>query len=103
LSLWEVDDKATSLLMTRFYENLMGLSEDLPGGPIDPKPKAEALAEAKQWLQSLTPEQVEELGAGLPRNGTRGRVVKKAAVTTPARSFEHPYYWSGFILIGDPQ
>src|SRR5262249_6786047 len=34
LSLWKVDDKATSLLMTRFYQNLLGqrpgLSQPLP-------------------------------------------------------------------------
>ena len=41
LSLWKVDDQATSLLMTRFYENLTtrGLR------------KADALREARAWLR----------------------------------------------------
>ncbi len=50
LSLWRVDDKATSLLMTRFYQNLLGKRPGL----AKPMPKAEALHEAKQWLRSLT-------------------------------------------------
>jgi len=43
LSLWRVDDRATSLLMTRFYQNLLGRR----AGLTVPLPKAEALREAK--------------------------------------------------------
>jgi CHAT domain-containing protein len=67
VSLWKVDDVATSLLMQRFYENWW--RRDMP--------KAKALQEAKRWLR----EWKDESGA------------------TP---FAHPYYWSAFILIGDP-
>src|SRR5262249_26051104 len=54
LSLWRVDDRATALLMARFYQNLLGKRPGLE----TPLPKAEALAEAKRWLRGLTAEEV---------------------------------------------
>jgi CHAT domain-containing protein len=59
LSLWKVDDKATALLMTRFYQNLLGHR----AGLSQPLPKAAALDEAKQWLRNLA---VEEVGTAAP-------------------------------------
>src|SRR5262249_56784503 len=50
LSLWKVADKATALLMQRFYANLLGRR----AGLSRPLPKAEALDEAKRWLRGLT-------------------------------------------------
>jgi len=100
VSLWPVDDTATALLMTRFYENLLGTPEKT----VKPLPKTEALAEAKKWLRGLRPDEVEQLTKDLPTRGTRGRVEKKAGEGGAAvRNYEHPYYWSGFILIGDPR
>ena len=49
LTQWEVNDRAASLLMRRFYENLLGKRPDL----ARPMPKADALAEAKAWLQGF--------------------------------------------------
>jgi CHAT domain-containing protein/tetratricopeptide (TPR) repeat protein len=101
LSLWQVDDAATALLMARFYENLLGT----PEGTVKPTSKAEALAEAKRWLRRLGPEEVRLLTKDLPTRGTRGRVEPRAKADSPAAvaSYEHPYYWSGFILVGDPR
>lgn len=99
LSLWKVDDMATALLMTRFYENLLGKRDGLK----QPMPKAEALREAKHWLRNLTAEEVGQHLAKLP-GGVRGEIVKlkPAQPASAVRPFEHPYYWSAFILLGDP-
>jgi len=101
LSLWQVDDAATALLMTRFYENLLGT----PDRAVEPMPKALALAEAKRWLRGLRPDEVTQLTADLPTRGTRGRIEprKDPDNSKAVRTYDHPYYWSGFILIGDPQ
>jgi CHAT domain-containing protein len=98
VSLWKVDDTATALLMTRFYQNLLGKREGL----AKPLPKAEALREAKFWLRDLTAEQIDQAVARLPkveRGGVRPRAGSAAA---EARPYAQPYFWSAFILIGDP-
>jgi len=79
VSLWEVPDQATSLLMQRFYENRLGsYSDERSGQASTAMSKAEALREAKRWLREYRPE-----GGGQP--------------------YEHPYFWSGFVLIGEAE
>jgi CHAT domain-containing protein len=97
LSLWKVDDDATALLMTRFYQNLLGARAGLKS----PLGKAESLAEAKAWLRGAGPEEVRAAQAALPR----GTIVRREAVAPEpaARPYENPAYWAGFILIGDPR
>jgi tetratricopeptide (TPR) repeat protein len=100
LSLWKVDDTATALLMTRFYQNLLGRRKGLD----KPMAKAAALREAKRWLRELTVEEAGREVAGLPP-GVRGRpavIPKPPKDAATPRPFADPYYWSAFILIGDP-
>jgi tetratricopeptide (TPR) repeat protein len=107
LSLWKVDDKATSLLMTRFYQNLLGRR----AGLSKPMPKAEALQEAKRWLRDLTSDQVDGELAALERGEVRplarekGAPARKEAPAQKANSvkpYDHPYYWAAFVLVGAP-
>ncbi len=104
LSLWKVDDTATALLMSRFYENLLGKREGL----AKPMGKAAALDEAKRWLRNLSSEEATALTAKISNGvarGTRGKNVDLKVVATDskdAKPFAHPKYWAAFILIGDP-
>jgi CHAT domain-containing protein/Tfp pilus assembly protein PilF len=96
LSLWKVDDNATALLMSRFYQNLLGKRPGLD----QPMGKALALAEAKAWLRGLSSEEVNQHIAQLPR----GAEVERPSAPVPAavHPYAHPYYWAAFILVGDP-
>jgi CHAT domain-containing protein/tetratricopeptide (TPR) repeat protein len=107
LSQWRVDDKATSLLMARFYQDLLGQRPGLS----KPMPKAEALHEAKQWLRNLTADEVGGELAALDRGEPRKLAIGGGDATVASspsakpggvRPYEHPYYWAAFILVGDP-
>lgn len=101
LSQWKVDDTATALLMQRFYQNLRGQRPGL----AEPLPKATALAEAKQWLcrvsRTEADDYIREL-PGLPRGSEKPSATPVVEAGDPDRPYSHPYYWAGFILIGEP-
>jgi CHAT domain-containing protein len=108
LSLWQVDDTATALLMERFYANLLGKREGLKGA----LGKARALAEAKQWLRTLPREEALKHAAavyqGIERGKGRPRLPLLPALPEPTPAakedcpYAHPYYWAAFIFTGDP-
>jgi tetratricopeptide (TPR) repeat protein len=94
LSLWQVDDEATALLMVRFYQNLLGKREGLK-----PMPRAEALREAKEWLRNLSAKEVKLEVERLPR----GKADRPVPLRKEAKPFAHPYFWAAFVLVGDPR
>jgi CHAT domain-containing protein len=90
-----VEDKATLLLMVRFYDNVIrkGLT------------KVSALADAKTWLRTLSRAQVHEIVSGSDFSGMlRGLEdnTEEVIVQPSERPYSHPFYWAGFILLGDP-
>ena len=94
LSLWKVDDTATSLLMQRFYANLLGRREGL----VRPMTKADALREAKAWLRGLTKIPAKDEGKQIARGAPRAREGDPVL----DHPFAHPRFWAAFILAGDP-
>ena len=108
LSLWEVDDEATALLMQRFYQNLLGKRAGLTA----PMAKAAALREAKEWLRELPAEEAAKLRTALKVGVDRpvSRSPKKVTVVGEPpmplkpgeKPYAHPQFWAAFVLIGDP-
>ncbi|MBS1862257.1 MAG: CHAT domain-containing protein [Actinobacteria bacterium] len=101
-SLWQVDDLATAILMTRFYEEMF------EGGLRPP----EALRRAQLWLRDLTePETLDYLErhsllhAELTRRSRGGERLgaggsKVSSWLTLGRPFSDPVFWAPFIAIG---
>ncbi|MBN1426012.1 CHAT domain-containing protein [Candidatus Fermentibacteria bacterium] len=111
LSLWKVEDRATMLLMTRFYENMLGVHREprtVGGRSFEagvPLPKAEALREAKGWLRTLTTAEQQAMEPLSDRVAERGLVpVEEPAPASPEdQPYAHPHFWAAFILTGDPR
>ncbi len=90
VSLWKVDDRATSLLMTRFYQNWLGKRPGLD----KPLSKAASLREAKLWLRNWNDDDVNAVA--------RGDIQERAGKAKRNRQYAHPHFWAGFVLVGDP-
>ncbi|MHC4592395.1 MAG: CHAT domain-containing protein [Planctomycetota bacterium] len=96
MSLWNVPDVSSALLMRRFYANLLA-----------GKDKSAALREAKSWLRNLTRSEIAELGSQDPHlaGATRGlgavKRVEKGRLADD-KPFSHPHHWAPFVVTGDP-
>jgi CHAT domain-containing protein len=81
--LWKVPDKATQLLMARFYDNLWQRKMS----------KLEALREAQRWMIHEAPKD-----AGLARGLN---FIAPPAERSDQSATLPPYYWAAFVLSGD--
>ncbi len=119
-SLWKVDDKATALLMARFYSNWLGRTgseREIDGVRYSagrPLPKLAALREAQAWLRSLTVADRDRLlsaganvAATIAEEVSRGEAARRGRLNlerdAEARPYAHPYYWAAFVLYGSPE
>lgn len=98
MSLWPVDDLATCILITRFYENLFRRR----------LPRDQALRAAKDYVRQLT---VGDMRPYWLTDAMRERIaqakeayresfddLKKRSDTH--QPYRDPYYWGAFILVG---
>ncbi|MGK7908503.1 MAG: CHAT domain-containing protein, partial [Synechococcus sp.] len=86
-SLWYVSDEGTLGLMTNFYEQLKE-------API----KAEALRQAQL---AMIQQEVRQVDGQLLSSGNSFPLPPEIA-QLGNRDFSHPYYWSGFTVVGNP-
>ncbi|MBW4662988.1 MAG: CHAT domain-containing protein [Chroococcus sp. CMT-3BRIN-NPC107] len=88
-SLWFVNDTATAAFMTQFYRYLNTASI-----------KADAMRQAQVAMAkgeiSIKDGRLQGLGA------VKGLPIPQAMVNLPNQNFSHPYFWSGFTMVGNP-
>lgn len=99
MSLWKVDDKATQMLMTKFYEFFLA-----------GKTKFEALKLAQLYLKNYEENPNESLVQNSDTRQANENFVNNASsqpsddtnfatARTKIKPFEHPKYWAAFILL----
>ena len=92
MSLWKVDDKATQLLMSRFYSNL-----------ITGKSKIESLRDAQKYVREYETE-VEIKSDNKPAISAQAKVQAQQShtqqkVIKKVHPYQSPKYWAAFILL----
>ncbi|MEM6502897.1 MAG: CHAT domain-containing protein [Cyanobacteria bacterium P01_C01_bin.89] len=87
-SLWQVSDAGTLTLMSEFYEHL----GDIPT-------KAEALRQAQL---ALLRNEVTAVKGSLAGTSQGDFNIAEQLTDSSATDFAHPYFWSGFTLVGSP-
>ncbi len=93
MSLWEVDDAATQLLMTKFMENI-----------TKGKTKHESLSDAQKYVREYQRNETKDINNNLtPRQRRRiqhqGISIEPQIVTRVTRPYSSPRYWAAFILL----
>ncbi len=87
VSQWRVDERSTHLLMGKFYA-------ELNAG----RPTSDALATAQLYLKQLT---LAEARREFERLGHQRDLAQFDGAPANTRIFGDPYYWAGFVVIGD--
>lgn len=98
MSLWKVNDIATSIFMERFYQNLL----------FKKIGRNSALKEAKKYIRNLRVSDLrdswlsEEFISNLPSD-LQEYLNDLSTFPNDYKPFEHPYFWGAFICQGDPK
>lgn len=91
-NLWEVDDFASAVFMTRFYSSLKSMS--VP----------DALYDAKNYIKNVTIGELTDFGwfmeSRIRRIGLVAEDMRKISnMPKDYRIFSKPFYWAGFVLM----
>jgi hypothetical protein len=93
MSLWSVPDRATALLMQRFFTNLrQGLG------------RADALQDAQNYIRTITVKELQQSSLGL---AVLEELVEKEYMPRElqscqdSRPLEHPHFWGAWVSQGD--
>ena len=93
VSLWQVEDWATALLMTRFYELLAAMRLD---GGEDP---VVALRQARLWMRRLTVQGVADYVSAHPQL-SEIPMTNLGPIQPGDRPYASPAHWSSFMAWG---
>ena len=106
LSLWRVNDKATSLLMTRFYQNYVRKARGVGKAHVQGRgvPRGEEMAAKPDSGRDRqrTGRPGAWRGAAAGEGHRRQRKEASPSKSSALRPYDHPYYWAAFVLVGDP-
>jgi CHAT domain-containing protein len=93
MSLWSVPDRATALLMERFFTNLQqGLG------------RADALQHAQNYIRTITVKELQQSSLGLAvleELVEKGLLPRELQSCQDTRPLEHPYFWGAWVCQGD--
>jgi hypothetical protein len=91
MSLWSVPDRATALLMQRFFTNLrQGLG------------RADALQDAQNYIRTITIKQLQQSSLGLSVLEELGKLLPyDYSFCQNDTPLAHPYFWGAWICQGD--
>lgn len=95
MSLWKVDDEATSMLMREFYNNCLTKGLDLQ------RSLHEAQRTVREYECEVEVEESGEDGLLIDRLNNASDDVKEPVVVRKekVRKFQNPRYWAGFVLL----
>ena len=95
MSLWKVDDEATSMLMREFYNNCLTKGLDFQ------RSLHEAQRTVREYECEVEVEESGEDGLLIDRLNNASDDVKEPAVVRKekVRKFQNPRYWAGFVLL----
>jgi CHAT domain-containing protein len=97
VSLWQVRDDVTSLLMARFYELMLQVGSEEHESPVT------SLRETRKWIRQLSADQVGAFKSAHPQLSPppgSSSVGDHEALDQGTNPYSSPEYWAAFVAWG---